>query len=141
MRCTLVAVWPATCSCHLLLCVLISQKATTVHVHAPVVRPAVYLTVLEQHRSFKGFAHSVAQQEYPREAILGSGYELKSKATSVGVAKMGDLGNLFLYYYLCACVGESVKYRHNCMSVFQLYEVYFPSRDPSSRSRYIQESP
>ena len=56
----------------------------------------------------------MAQQEYPREAILGrgSGYELKSKARSVGVAKMGDLGNLFLYY-LCTCVGESVKYRHN----------------------------
>ena len=112
MRCTLVAVWPATCSCHLLLCVLITQKATTVH--APVIRPAVYPTALEQHRPFKGFAHSVAQQEYPHEAILGSGYELKSKARSVGVAKMGDLGNLFLYYYLCACVGESVKYRHNC---------------------------
>ena len=64
---------------------------------------------------YKGFARSVAQQEYPREAILGrgSGYELKSKARSVGVAQSGDLGNLFLYY-LCACVGESVKYRHCC---------------------------
>ena len=47
---------------------------------------------------YKGFARSVAQQEYPREAILGrgSGYELKSKARSVGVAKMGDPGSQYI---------------------------------------------
>ena len=75
----------------------------------------LYPTALEQHRSFyKGFACSVAQQGYPREAILGrwSKYELKSKARLVGVAQRGDIGNLFLYY-LRACVGESVKCRCN----------------------------
>ena len=67
----------------------------------------MYPTALEQHRSFIRVLLVVWQQGYPREAGRGSGYKLKSKARSVGVAKMGYLRNLFLYY-LCVCVGERV---------------------------------
>ena len=92
------------------MCTHLTKGNYCICIHAAVIRPGIPNSVRTASFFYKGFARSVAQQEYPHEAILGrgSGYELKSKARSVGVAQRGDLGNLFLYY-LCAHVWERVS--------------------------------